>query len=406
MLDNTLIIYGSAMGNSNLHNHKRCPLFFAGHAGGALKGNRHIRAAEGTPMANALLPALRGLGVEVDTFGDSTGVLDLNALPATTDAAKDVVDDAPSAWPQSCAAWRSSRRSALVRGTTPVADAAQAGDAVALRALLKQGADVNSSQGDGMTALHWAALHGDTTMVSMLVAAGANLRATTRLGGVYAAPSRQPERPVGRHRRVDCRRRRRSRAHIAPARPRFCMPRRAGDVEGVSRLLAGGADVNAAESAYQQTPLMIAAGLDRAEVVTLLLAKGADADRVVGSGRSAITDGAERRRSSPASRRVARRSRPRRRARRDATVPLQRADRRPGRTDRAALRRARRQRPSGACADRRRRQRQRRESGRRGDAACDRADQWALRYRRRTRSNAAPIRISSPKPACRRSTPP
>jgi ankyrin repeat protein len=54
---------------------------------------------------------------------------------------------------------------------------------------------------------------------------------------------------------------------------------RAGDVEGVSRLLAGGADVNAAESAYQQSALMIAAGLDRAEVVTLLLARGADASR-------------------------------------------------------------------------------------------------------------------------------
>ena len=43
VLDNSLIIYGSAMGNSNLHNHKRCPLFFAGHAGGALKGNRHLQ---------------------------------------------------------------------------------------------------------------------------------------------------------------------------------------------------------------------------------------------------------------------------------------------------------------------------------------------------------------------------
>jgi hypothetical protein len=89
MLDNTLIIYGSAMGNSNLHNHKRCPLFFAGHAGGALKGNRHVRAAEGTPMANALLPALRHLGVDVDTFGDSTGDLDLNASSAPAVAAKE-----------------------------------------------------------------------------------------------------------------------------------------------------------------------------------------------------------------------------------------------------------------------------------------------------------------------------
>jgi hypothetical protein len=79
-LDNTLVIYGSAMGNSNLHNHKRCPLFFAGRAGGALKGQRHLRAEDGTPMANAMLSALRGLGVEVDTFGDSTAAMDLNAV--------------------------------------------------------------------------------------------------------------------------------------------------------------------------------------------------------------------------------------------------------------------------------------------------------------------------------------
>ena len=52
LLDNTMVIYGSPMGNSNVHNHKRCPLFVAGHAGGALKGNLHIKAADGTPMAN------------------------------------------------------------------------------------------------------------------------------------------------------------------------------------------------------------------------------------------------------------------------------------------------------------------------------------------------------------------
>jgi hypothetical protein len=80
VLDNTLVIYGSAMGNSNLHNHKRCPLFLAGHAGGALKGQRHIHAADGTPMANAMLSALRGLGIDIDTFGDSTTAMDLNAV--------------------------------------------------------------------------------------------------------------------------------------------------------------------------------------------------------------------------------------------------------------------------------------------------------------------------------------
>ncbi len=84
LLDNSLIIYGSAMGNSNLHNHKRCPLFFAGHAGGALKGNQHIRADDGTPMANAMLPALRALGVDRNQFGDSTRAMDLNPAPAPT----------------------------------------------------------------------------------------------------------------------------------------------------------------------------------------------------------------------------------------------------------------------------------------------------------------------------------
>ena len=55
-------IYGSPMGDSNVHNHKRVPLFLAGHAGGALKGNLHIKAADGTPMANAMLGMAQKLG--------------------------------------------------------------------------------------------------------------------------------------------------------------------------------------------------------------------------------------------------------------------------------------------------------------------------------------------------------
>jgi hypothetical protein len=84
LLDNSLVVYGSAMGNSNMHNHKRCPLFFAGHAGGRLKGNLHLRAADGTPMANAMLAALQAMGVELTAFGDSTGVMDLNRAPEST----------------------------------------------------------------------------------------------------------------------------------------------------------------------------------------------------------------------------------------------------------------------------------------------------------------------------------
>ena len=78
LLDSSLVVYGSAMGNSNMHNHKRCPLFLAGHAGGRLKGQLHVKAADGTPMANAMLSVLQALDVDVPAFGDSTGALDLN----------------------------------------------------------------------------------------------------------------------------------------------------------------------------------------------------------------------------------------------------------------------------------------------------------------------------------------
>jgi hypothetical protein len=89
LLDNTLLIYGSPMGNSNVHNHKRCPLFLAGHAGGQLKGGLHLRAADGTPMANVMLSITQMLGMnDFKSFGDSTAAFDLNTAPATTAAAE------------------------------------------------------------------------------------------------------------------------------------------------------------------------------------------------------------------------------------------------------------------------------------------------------------------------------
>ena len=88
LLDNALVLYGSPMGDSNLHNHKRCPLFVAGHAGGTLKGGLHIRVADGTPMANAMLSVLNAVGFDdLKQFGDSTAALDLNQVqtaPAPT----------------------------------------------------------------------------------------------------------------------------------------------------------------------------------------------------------------------------------------------------------------------------------------------------------------------------------
>ena len=84
LLDQTLVMYGSPMGDSNVHNHKRCPLFLAGHAGGQLKGQLHIKAADGTPMANAMLSVGQMLGLELPSFGDSTAPMDLNQAAATT----------------------------------------------------------------------------------------------------------------------------------------------------------------------------------------------------------------------------------------------------------------------------------------------------------------------------------
>jgi hypothetical protein len=84
LLDNTMVIYGSPMGNSNVHNHKRCPLIVAGHSGGQLKGGVHIKAADGTPMANAMLSMINMLGLEMDKFGDSTAAMDLNQVQSTT----------------------------------------------------------------------------------------------------------------------------------------------------------------------------------------------------------------------------------------------------------------------------------------------------------------------------------
>jgi hypothetical protein len=73
LLDHSLVLYGSPMGDGNIHNHKRLPLFLAGHASGQLKGNQHYRANDGTPMANVLLTVAHKLGVTVDRIGDSTG---------------------------------------------------------------------------------------------------------------------------------------------------------------------------------------------------------------------------------------------------------------------------------------------------------------------------------------------
>ena len=74
LLDKTMIIYGSPMGDSNLHNHKRCPLFVVGGANGQLEGGVHLSAEDGTPMANVMLGLMHKLGRDdMTSLGDSTG---------------------------------------------------------------------------------------------------------------------------------------------------------------------------------------------------------------------------------------------------------------------------------------------------------------------------------------------
>jgi hypothetical protein len=74
LLEKTLIVYGSPMADGNIHNHRRCPLLLLGHGNGILEGNMHLKAPDGTPMANVFLTLMHKLGMDdVKTFGDASG---------------------------------------------------------------------------------------------------------------------------------------------------------------------------------------------------------------------------------------------------------------------------------------------------------------------------------------------
>jgi Protein of unknown function (DUF1552) len=73
LLDNSLYLYGSGMGNPNVHSHVELPILVAGGAAGKVKGGRHIKYAEPTPLANLHLSLLDKVGVHLDTFVDSNG---------------------------------------------------------------------------------------------------------------------------------------------------------------------------------------------------------------------------------------------------------------------------------------------------------------------------------------------
>jgi ankyrin repeat protein len=155
-----------------------------------------------------------------------------------------------------------------------VVEAAMAGDRDSVRALLKDGADVNTAQADGMTALHWAASKNDVDLAKLLLIAGANLKASTRIGGytplLIASRSGHADMvtallgagadPNG---------------VTANGATPLMFAAQAGKVATVDALLAGGADVNAAERVKGETALFFAAAYGRADVIRALTAKGA-----------------------------------------------------------------------------------------------------------------------------------
>jgi ankyrin repeat protein len=156
-----------------------------------------------------------------------------------------------------------------------VVEAAMSGNRDAVRALLKQGADVNTAQGDGMTALHWAAQKGDVDLAKTLLYAGANVKATTRIGGYtpILMASRNGHAPM-----VEA-------LLAAGADPNsattngasaLMLAAQAGNAAAVKALADRGADVNAKEKVKGETALMIAAAYGRADVIRVLTAKGAD----------------------------------------------------------------------------------------------------------------------------------
>ena len=149
------------------------------------------------------------------------------------------------------------------------------GDVDAVRELLRGGADVNASQGDGMTALHWAAEHGDVDMTGVLIYAGANLESVTRIGAFtplhVAARSASGEvvralleagaDPEARTTTGE------TALHFAAS---------AGSPEAVAALADAGADLEVREHSAGQTPLMFAAAAGSTDAMRALLEAGAD----------------------------------------------------------------------------------------------------------------------------------
>ena len=158
---------------------------------------------------------------------------------------------------------------------SPVADAAMHSDYDTVRSLLREGADVNTAQGDGMTALHWAAVNGQLDTAKMLLYAGANLRATTRLHAY------NPLHLASRSGHADTVKLFLDSGADATVTTTtgvtsLMLAASSGSADAVAALIVGRVEVNARETGRGQTALMFAAAYDRTEAIQTLLANAAD----------------------------------------------------------------------------------------------------------------------------------
>jgi len=164
----------------------------------------------------------------------------------------------------------------IVFADSPVADAAMLENFERVTQLVQHGEDVNSAQGDGMTAIHWAAENSNGEMATLLLTAGANPNAITRMGGysalhlasknaaadVVSALVTAGANVMGRTTTGDV-----TALHFAAA---------SGNTDIIQQLVEAGAEVNAKETAWNQTPLMFAAAGNRLNAVNTLIDLGAE----------------------------------------------------------------------------------------------------------------------------------
>ncbi len=159
---------------------------------------------------------------------------------------------------------------------TRLAEAAAQDDIDAVRTLLALHPDVNAAQNDGATALHWAALKGDLDMVRLLLQAGANVKATTRIGSLtplFLAASNGSAAVIDELLRAGADAGAMNTTNGTTA---LMKAASAGSAESIKLLLDHGAAVNATEPGHNQSALMFAAAANRADAIRILAARGAD----------------------------------------------------------------------------------------------------------------------------------